>query len=105
MLGHDSRVEGVRQGSPPGIPDLFHYIDLSILYDMPSYDFVCADCGASFDVRLSMSAYEAGEGRVCTRCSSTRVERAYTAVNVIAGGRSGGNGYGSGGCHGGSGFT
>ena len=71
---------------------------------MPSYDFVCQDCGAPFEVRLSMSAYEAGEGRSCTRCGSTKVERAFTAVNVIAGGRSG-DSYSSGGCCRGSGFT
>ena len=71
---------------------------------MPSYDFVCQDCGAPFEVRLSMSAYEAGEGRSCTQCGSTKVERAFTAVNVIAGGRSG-DSYSSGGCCRGSGFT
>ncbi|HKJ01213.1 MAG TPA: zinc ribbon domain-containing protein [Longimicrobiales bacterium] len=72
---------------------------------MPSYDFVCRDCGAPFEVRLSMSAYEAGEGRICTRCGSTEVERAFTAVNVLAGGRRGGDGYASGGSCRSSGFT
>lgn len=78
---------------------------------MPSYDFTCQECGAAFEVRLSMSAYAAGEGRVCTGCGSTKVERAFTAVNVIAGGGSagggswlGGAGSRSGGC-GTSGFT
>jgi putative FmdB family regulatory protein len=74
---------------------------------MPSYDFVCQDCGASFEVHLSISAYSAGEGRVCPKCSSERVDREFTAVNVIAGGHSGG-GYSSssssGGC-GSGGFT
>ena len=55
---------------------------------MPSYDFVCQDCGAPYEVRLSMSAYSAGEGRRCPTCDSPRVERAFTAVNVIAGNRS-----------------
>jgi putative FmdB family regulatory protein len=72
---------------------------------MPSYDFVCQDCGAPFEVRLSMSAYEAGEGRVCTQCGSTRVERTFTPVNVIAGLHGGGHSHGSGGCCRGSGFT
>lgn len=72
---------------------------------MPSYDFVCQECGTSFEVRLSMSAYSAGEGRKCTRCGSTRVERAFTAVNVIAGGSSGSGGRWSGGGCGNSGFT
>lgn len=72
---------------------------------MPSYDFVCTDCGAPFEVRISISAYEAGEGRTCTQCGSTKVERRFTAVNVIAGGRGGGDSHASGGCCRGSGFT
>jgi putative FmdB family regulatory protein len=72
---------------------------------MPSYDFVCADCGAPFEIHMSMSAYETGEGRVCTQCGSSRVERAFTAVNVIAGGRGGSDSHASGGCCRGSGFT
>ena len=73
---------------------------------MPSYDFTCQDCGAPFERRLSMSAYDAGEGRECPECGSTHAERSYTAVNVIAGG---GGAFGSsaparGGC-GSSGFT
>ena len=72
---------------------------------MPSYDFVCQECGASFEVRLSMSAYADGEGRVCAKCGSTKVDRAYTTVNVITGGSSGGGGGWSGGSCGSSGFT
>lgn len=72
---------------------------------MPSYDFVCQECGASFEVRLSISAYSAGEGRRCPSCASEKVERAFTAVNVIAGSHSSG-GYTSGSsCGGSSGFT
>jgi putative FmdB family regulatory protein len=71
---------------------------------MPSYDFMCQDCGASFEVRLSMSAYSDGQGRVCTQCGSGKVERAFTAVNVIAGSHSEGSTRSGGGC-GHSGFT
>ncbi len=71
---------------------------------MPSYDFVCQDCGASFEVRLSMSAYSAGEGRVCPKCASERVDRAFTTVNVIAGSHSGSS-RSSGGSCGHGGFT
>lgn len=72
---------------------------------MPSYDFVCQDCGAAFEVRLSISAYSDGEGRVCTKCGSTKVERAFTAVNIIAGNAFvGASGWSGGGC-GSSGFT
>jgi len=50
---------------------------------MPFYDFRCHDCDTTFERRLSMGAYEAGEGRVCPGCDSGRVERAFTAVNVL----------------------
>ena len=72
---------------------------------MPSYDFVCKDCGAAFEVRLSMSAYSAGEGRSCPQCGSRQVDRAFTAVNVIAGSRSGSRGLSGGGGCGTGGFT
>lgn len=71
---------------------------------MPSYDFVCQDCGASYETRLSMSAYSAGEGRECPKCGSKHVERAFTTVNVIAGSHSSGGGYSGGSC-GSSGFS
>jgi len=71
---------------------------------MPSYDFVCQDCETRYEVRLSMSAYAEGAGRTCTRCGSARVERAFTAVTVIAGSRSGGGAPSGGGCEQ-SGFT
>lgn len=57
---------------------------------MPSYDFVCQDCESRYEIRVSMSAYSAGEGRACPDCASENVERAFTAVNVIAGSRSSG---------------
>jgi hypothetical protein len=52
-----------------------------------------------------MSAYGEGKGRECTQCGSTKVERAFTAVNVIAGGSSSGGSGWSGGSCGSSGFT
>jgi putative FmdB family regulatory protein len=52
---------------------------------MPSYDFTCQECGTTYEVRLSMSAYSDGEGRTCQSCGSSKVERAFTAVNVITG--------------------
>ena len=52
---------------------------------MPSYDFTCQECDTTYEVRLSMSAYSDGEGRTCQACGSSKVERAFTAVNVITG--------------------
>jgi len=62
---------------------------------MPSYDFVCQDCKSPYEIRISMSAYSEGEGRQCPECKSNNVERTFTAVNVIAGSRSGGGGFSS----------
>ncbi len=70
---------------------------------MPAYDYVCEDCGAHFEVRMSMSAYSSGTKPPCEQCGSTRVERAFTAVNVLTGGRGGYSGGSS--CGGGGGFT
>jgi putative FmdB family regulatory protein len=69
---------------------------------MPNYDFRCQECGAAYETRLSMSAYDRGEGRSCPECGSSEVERAFTSVNVICGSRTSGGG---GACRPGSGFT
>lgn len=72
---------------------------------MPSYDFVCRDCGERFETRMSISTYETGEGRICPACGSARVERAFTAVNVITGGGSSASASAGASCACGSGFS
>jgi len=62
---------------------------------VPAYDYVCQDCGARFEVRMSMSAYSEGARVPCERCGSTRVARAFTTVNVLTGSRGGGASSGS----------
>ncbi len=57
---------------------------------MPAYDYVCEECGAHFEVRMSMSAYSDGAKPPCERCGSTSVTRAFTAVNVLTSARGGG---------------
>lgn len=102
--GNGRAGEGGRRaaGAAAG-PSPLHNIRLSIYLDvMPSYDFRCHGCGTTYETRLSMSAYDRGEGRECPECGSTEVERAFTAVNVIAGSRGGG---GDACCRPSSGFT
>lgn len=71
---------------------------------MPSYEFTCRACHAPYEVRLSMSAYSAGEGKQCPSCGSQDVERRFTTCGgVLTGSRSGGGSSAS--CGGGSGFT
>jgi putative FmdB family regulatory protein len=57
---------------------------------VPAYDYVCQDCGERFEVRMSISAYSAGAAATCEACGSASVARAFTAVNVLTGGRGGG---------------
>lgn len=58
---------------------------------MPAYDYVCQDCGERFEVRMSIAAYSEGAKTTCEACGSSRVVRAFTAVNVLTGGRGGGS--------------
>ncbi|HEY3286215.1 MAG TPA: zinc ribbon domain-containing protein [Gemmatimonadaceae bacterium] len=71
---------------------------------MPTYEYICLQCSAPYEVRLSMSAYSAGEGRRCPACGSTDVERRITGCGVLTGSRSGA-GSGATSCGGNSGFT
>ncbi len=56
---------------------------------MPTYDYICQDCGARFEVRMSMAAYAEGAQRTCERCGSKSVVRAFTTVNVLTASRGG----------------
>ncbi len=71
---------------------------------MPSYEYLCLNCDAPYEVRLSMSAYAAGEGKKCPACGSPNVERQITGCGVLTGSRSGSASSGSS-CGGSSGFT
>ena len=59
---------------------------------MPAYDYVCQDCGARFEVRMSMSAYAEGAKVPCETCGSDHVVRAFTTVNVLTAARGGSSG-------------
>ena len=71
---------------------------------MPTYDYVCQDCGQRFDVRLSIAAYSEGVKPACTGCGSSNAVRSFGAVNVLTGSRSSGGGTSGAGC-GPGGFT
>lgn len=57
---------------------------------MPAYDYKCQDCGAEFEIRMSMSSYSEGVTPECTACGSKRTERSFGAITVLTGGRGGG---------------
>jgi putative FmdB family regulatory protein len=56
---------------------------------MPSYDYVCRECGERFAIRLSIAAYSSGVRPTCAACGSTAVERSYSPPNVLTGSRGG----------------
>jgi putative FmdB family regulatory protein len=48
---------------------------------MPTYDFVCLNCGQRFDIFLSYSEYGSTKVR-CAHCSSHNVRRRMTKVRL-----------------------
>ena len=48
---------------------------------MPTYDFVCLNCGQRFDIFLSYSEYGSAKVR-CTQCGSHKVRRRMTKVRL-----------------------
>lgn len=48
---------------------------------MPTYDFVCLDCGQRFEVTLSFAEYGVVPV-VCARCGSSQVRRRMTRVRI-----------------------
>lgn len=48
---------------------------------MPTYDFICTDCGQRFDIFLSYSEYGAKKVQ-CPHCNSLNVRRRMTRVRI-----------------------
>ncbi|MDI6717178.1 MAG: zinc ribbon domain-containing protein [Actinomycetota bacterium] len=73
---------------------------------MPTYQFVCEDCGKDFEFFLTRLLRDAD--KVCPSCGSTRVKQAYRDffgynISRSYGGYSGGSSCGTGGFSGGFG--
>ena len=58
---------------------------------MPTYDYACEDCGTRFEKQMSITAYSEGAKPKCEKCSSERVTRVFTSVNVLSSGRGSGS--------------
>lgn len=50
---------------------------------MPTYDYVCQDCGQPFEVRSSIADYSKGLKPRCPHCGSERAIRAFTRVQML----------------------
>lgn len=75
---------------------------------MPTYEFICLECGHSFSQHLSISRRKEA---VCVKCGSSQLEQVFRCCNVLGGkgtsqATSAGNGHscshpgGCGGCSG-----
>jgi len=53
-----------------------------IIWDMPTYDYVCADCHKRFDVFLSYKEYGV-KPVACSHCGSANVRRRVPRVRVL----------------------
>ncbi len=51
---------------------------------MPTYDYLCQDCGQVFSVQASMSEYAQGLRPTCPHCGSKKVVRTFSSVNVLS---------------------
>jgi putative FmdB family regulatory protein len=58
---------------------------------MPSYDYVCQDCGKPFEIQVSVAEYSKGIKPGCPNCGSPKAIRTFTSVTVLTsrGGSSG----------------
>ena len=52
---------------------------------MPAYDFTCRQCGVSFEIRRSSSAFR--EPVACPKCASSECEKEYRDAGVLHQGR------------------
>jgi putative FmdB family regulatory protein len=51
---------------------------------MPTYEFVCADCGGRSEVRATVREKQAGLRHVCGACGGDRLRQAFSAVAVLS---------------------
>ncbi len=54
---------------------------------MPTYDYLCQECGKPFEMRLSIAEYSERKSSPCPHCGSPTVVRRFTPVNLATGSR------------------
>jgi putative FmdB family regulatory protein len=59
---------------------------------MPTYEYLCAKCGASTEVMATVAEKEAGLKPVCPACGSTKMVQSFGQISVLGRGRSGPSG-------------
>jgi putative FmdB family regulatory protein len=50
---------------------------------MPTYEYVCIDCGEKIEVQASISEKEKGLKVVCSKCGSSKVARVFGSFNIF----------------------
>ncbi len=61
---------------------------------MPTYDYVCQDCGQVFSLQASVSEYSKGLQPTCPYCGSKKVVRTFSSIHVMSSRNQGGPGWG-----------
>jgi len=49
---------------------------------MPSFEYICKDCGREFIVFFSLKEYEAKPKVICPHCGGDHVERKFSAFSA-----------------------
>ena len=55
---------------------------------MPTYEYVCSDCNAPFEMKATIAEYEDGLDSSCPLCESENTQRVFSAAFVSTSGGS-----------------
>lgn len=57
---------------------------------MPTYEYVCTDCGEITEVKASISEKEKGLKVICSKCGSSKMARVFGSFNIFGSAKGGG---------------
>jgi putative FmdB family regulatory protein len=55
---------------------------------MPTYEYVCLDCGNKFDIFATLSEKEKGLKVKCPNCGSKKASQVFSKISIITPGKS-----------------
>jgi putative FmdB family regulatory protein len=56
---------------------------------MPTYDYACADCGGTFEVRATFGEKQKGLEPVCPKCGNKSAVQVFGSVAILFGSKGG----------------
>lgn len=57
---------------------------------MPTYDYLCEECGETFELKATVAEYSAGLEAHCPSCGSERAIRTFSGIGISGAARDGG---------------